>query len=196
MNDWQDDDRLLAALRDKDGAAFRWLFNTYSDRIYRLAAGLLESDVEADGVVQDTFLKFIEKIDRFEGRSSIGTWLYRVAYNLCQDRLRARRPLTAIEQESRDDGEMPLPAIFVDWTHTPELLLDEEELQEALRQAVEALPITLRSTFLMRDVEGLSTADCAAALEISDSACKVRLHRARLQLREALSGRLIDLPQL
>jgi RNA polymerase sigma-70 factor (ECF subfamily) len=72
---------MLAALRRRDPAAFSQLFESYSDRVYRLVIGLLENEEEAEGVVQDTFMRLFERLDQFEGRSKLSTWLYRVAYN-------------------------------------------------------------------------------------------------------------------
>ena len=101
---------LLSALRNRDADAFAILFETYSDRIYRLAVGLLEDESEAEGVVQDAFIRLFEKLDQFEGRSKLGTWLYRVAYNLCQDRLRKRRPVSSLAIDLDDDEAIPVPA--------------------------------------------------------------------------------------
>ena len=94
---------MVAALRRRDPAAFSQLFETYSDKVYRLAVGLLEDETEAEGVVQDTFMRLFEKLDQFEGRSKLSTWLYRVAYNLCQDRLRKRRPVSSLAMDVDND---------------------------------------------------------------------------------------------
>ncbi|MCA9930793.1 MAG: sigma-70 family RNA polymerase sigma factor, partial [Anaerolineales bacterium] len=76
------EETLLKRLRVRDPEAFRYLFETTSDKLYRVAVGLLRDEAEAEGVVQDTFLRLFEKLDQFEGRSKVSTWLYRVAYNL------------------------------------------------------------------------------------------------------------------
>ena len=119
---------MLAALRRRDPAAFSQLFETYSDRIYRLAVGLLENEIEAEGVVQDTFMRLFERLDQFEGRSKLGTWIYRVAYNLCQDRLRIQRPAYTLTMDVDDDETLPVPEIFVDWSQVPERYLTEAEI--------------------------------------------------------------------
>ncbi|MEJ2749891.1 MAG: sigma factor, partial [Anaerolineae bacterium] len=80
-----DENQLLTALRQRDPAAFTRLFDMYSDKVYRLAFGLLEDENEAEGVVQDAFMRLLERLDQCEGRSKLGTWLYRVAYNLSID---------------------------------------------------------------------------------------------------------------
>ncbi|GMQ78759.1 MAG: RNA polymerase sigma factor [Anaerolineae bacterium] len=178
---------LLSALRNRDADAFAILFETYSDRIYRLAVGLLEDETEAEGVVQDAFMRLFEKLEQFEGRSKLSTWLYRVAYNLCQDRLRKRRPVSSLAVDIDDDEAIPIPAIYVDWSQVPERYLSEAEITAELDRAIATLPPKLKAVFMLREIEGLSTKECAEVLEISESAAKVRLHRARLLLREQLA---------
>lgn len=182
---------LLAALRQKEARAFATLFETYSDKLFRLAAGLLDDDDEAEGVVQDTFLRLFEKLDRFEGRASLGTWLYRVAYNASIDRLRQRRPQQPLitEEDSAAEDDAPfMPSILTDWSHAPEALFASAEAQAELERGIAALPDSLRVAFLLREVEGVSTAAAAEIMGIKEGAVKVRLHRARLLLREQLSG--------
>jgi RNA polymerase sigma-70 factor (ECF subfamily) len=179
------------ALRAGDPAALGALFETYADRIYRLALGVLRNPNAAEDIVQETFLSAITHLDRFEGRSSLGTWLYRVAYNASIDRIRHRtdEPLPADEPD--DDPEtgaaIPLPKSIVNWATTPERWLTDREVAEELGRATAELPHSLRVVFLLRDMEGLSTEETAEALGLSEGATKVRLHRARLAMRERLS---------
>ncbi len=179
---------MLAALRLRDPVAFSQLFENYSDKVYRLAVGLLENEEAAEGVVQDTFIRLFERLDQFEGRSKLGTWLYRVAYNLCHDRLRKRRPMSSLSMEIDDDETLPVPTIFVDWSQVPERYLTEVEITAELDKAIATLPPKLKAVFMLREIEGLTTRECAEVLEISESATKVRLHRARLMLREELAA--------
>jgi RNA polymerase sigma-70 factor, ECF subfamily len=177
---------LVAALRRREPDAFETLFETYSDKAYRLAVSLLEDETEADCVVQDTFLRLLERLDQFEGRAQLSTWLYRVAYNLSIDRLRQRRPTVTMADEA-DDDMIPSPEVLVDWEHLPEDLLTESELAVELNTAIAALPEKFRVVFILREIEGLSTAETAVITQLSLSAVKVRLHRARLFLRERLA---------
>lgn len=179
-----DDVHLITRLKNRDSDAFAWTFETYSDRIYRLAVSLLEDEQAADGVVQDTFLALIESIDRFEGKSSIGTWLYRVAYNNAAGHLRKLRPQLSLDDDS--DG-LTMPTELVNWAEIPDDILQGHEALTYIEQAVEMLNPALRSVFLLRDIDELSTEACAHVLGISESAVKVRLHRARLALRETLA---------
>lgn len=180
---------LLTALRRGDADAFALLFETYSDKIYRLSVGLLENEAEAEGVVQDTFLRFFERLDQFEGRSKISTWLYRVAYNASVDQLRRHKPHLSMEFVDNDD--LPLPAVFADWSQWPERLLSEAEVTAELDKAISALPEKYRAIFILREIEGLSTQETAQVTDLSISAVKVRLHRARLILRERLTESLM-----
>ena len=148
----------------------------------------MENEDDAEDVVQEVFLRFFEKLDSFEGRSKIGTWLYRVAYNASIDRVRKLKSAQLKEVGVDSQDEIPMPQNFTDWPDTPPSSLDQQELQTQLDHAIQSLPETLRLTFLLRDVEELSTAETADILDISPGAVKVRLHRARLLMREALAG--------
>ncbi len=181
-----DDQHLIAALRQRDTDAFAALFNQYADKLYRVAFNILKNDADAECVVQDSFLKLIEKLDGFEERSSLGTWLYRVATNLSIDRIRKARPTASLADDFSDDAPI-MPAVFIDWAHTPEQWLSEDEKHRVLSAAISQLPPKLHTTFILREIEGLSTAETASVLNASTGAVKVQLHRARLQLREYLS---------
>ncbi len=181
----------IDALRAGDPAAVSALFETYADRIYRLALGVLGDPAAAEDVVQETFLSAITHLNRFEGRSSLGTWLYRVAYNASINGLRRRTDEPLPPDEPDDDAEtgaaLPLPKAIIDWAGMPERWQADREVSAEIERAIAALPQSLRVVFLLRDVEGLSTEETAEALGLSEGATKVRLHRARLAMRERLS---------
>ncbi len=166
------------------------IFDTHADRVYRLALGLLRDPSEAEDVLQQTFLAVLTHLDRFEGRSSLGTWLYRVAYNASMDRLRRHSELPLPEEDgaAAEDESLPLPKTLINWDFTPEEILMDGEARAALDDAIGRLPETFRVVFMLRDIEELSTADTAEVLGISQSLVKVRLHRARLALREHLAS--------
>jgi RNA polymerase sigma-70 factor (ECF subfamily) len=149
---------------------------------------LMGNEADAEDVLQETFLSAFKSIDRFEGRSSLSTWLYRIASNAALMRLRRNEPeqVSVDEPVERDDGEM-MPRQFFDFCCLPEEDLLREEAREQMKQAIDDLPPTLRSVFVLRDIEGLSTAETAEALDLSESAVKSRLMRARLKLRDELS---------
>jgi RNA polymerase sigma-70 factor (ECF subfamily) len=188
-----DESALLDGLRRCDPAAFAELFASYSDRVFRLAVRFLNDEAEAEEVVQDTFLAIFEKIDGFEGRSKLGTWIYRIAANFALMRLRARRPgNSSLDAEPDDRADPIMPAVLADWTSAPESLLSGAESLAEMERAIAALPDTLRTAFVLRDLEELSTEEAADVLGITPGALKVRLHRARLMLRERLSAYFSD----
>jgi RNA polymerase sigma-70 factor (ECF subfamily) len=180
-----EDQELLARLRLHEEAAFSELFETYAERIYRLAMGLLKRADDAEEVVQATFLSAFEALDRFEPQARISTWLYRIAYNHALMLIRRRHTLDPLPEENED--VLPLPLNLVDWSQLPDQQVLSEEAQEVLRAAIDELPVGLRAAFVLRDLDGLSTAECAHIQALTEAACKVRLHRARLRLREQVS---------
>jgi RNA polymerase sigma-70 factor (ECF subfamily) len=183
-----DDTELLARLKAGDQVAYAKLVEDNASAIYRLALRMMGNEADAEDVLQETFLSAFKSIDRFEGRSRLSTWLYRIASNAALMRLRRNEPeqVSVDEPVERDDGEM-MPRQFFDFCCLPEDDLLREEAREQMKQAIDDLPPTLRSVFVLRDIEGLSTAETAEALDLSESAVKSRLMRARLKLRDELS---------
>jgi len=182
---------LLEAFKsDEPSKALSELFEKYADSIYRLALGLLQDTQIAEDVVQETFLAAITHRHQFQGRSKIGTWLYRIAFNASRDRLRKRIEEPLPEEETSDDDTLhpvPMPKSIIAWEFSPEELLASREAKLEMQKAIQTLPASLQAVFLLRDIEELSTEETADALGLSQGAVKVRLHRARLTLRERLS---------
>jgi RNA polymerase sigma-70 factor (ECF subfamily) len=183
-----EDDIDLDALRAGDRAAFAQVVDLYADRLYNVALKLLGDPMEAEDAVQEAFISAYKAVDSFEGRSSLGTWLYRITYNAALMRLRKKRPDTvSIDKPVRlDDGDT-LPRQLYDWCCLPERDLMTGEALSHMEEAIALLSDTLRPVFVLRDIEGLSTAETGEVLDISSAAVKSRLHRARLFLREHLS---------
>lgn len=176
---------LLSGLKRHDPRAFEEFFEAHVDRVYRIAAGIVSNDADAQEAVQATFLSAFEAIERFEPHARLSTWLYRIAYNHALMLVRRRRPIEPLPDD--DEGVASMPTMLTDWSMLPEERLLSSEAQDALKGAIAELPPALRAAFVLRDVEGLSTAECSHVQGISDASCKVRLHRARLALRELLS---------
>lgn len=180
----------LSALRDGDQAEFAKVVEAYSGYIYRLGLKMLQNPQDAEDILQETFIKAYKALPKFDGRSKVSTWLYRIATNEALMFLRRKRPDTISmevpqEEESQEDAR---PIEIVDWCCLPEGELMSVEARKYLDESVEVLPERLRMTFILRDIEGLSTKEVAEVLDISQTAVKTRLHRARLQLRESLSA--------
>lgn len=188
-NQEQKDAFSLGALRAGDRLEFARLVETYYEMIYRLALKMLNNAQDAEDILQETFTKAYRHINTFDGRSQLSTWLYRIATNEALMFLRRKR-LETISIESPDDGADPegAPLQIVDWGVLPEEELMSAEAQVYLNQAIENLSASLRAAFVLRDIEGLSTREAAEVLELSETALKTRLSRARLHLREELSA--------
>jgi RNA polymerase sigma-70 factor (ECF subfamily) len=150
---------------------------------------MLNNPQDAEDVLQETFLKAFRSLGRFDGRAKPSTWLYRIATNEALMLLRKRRAQeVSIEEPVDASGGEQEPLQIVDWCCLPEEELMSAEARTALDQAIETLPHSLRVVFLLRDIEGLSTRETADVLELSETAVKTRLSRARLHLREELSA--------
>jgi len=180
----------LEALQNGDQAEFARVVEAYSGYIYRLGMKMLQNPQDAEDILQETFIKAFHAFPRFDGRSKVSTWLYRIAANEALMFLRKKRPDTVsmetrYQDESEDDPE---PLQIIDWCCLPEEELMSDEVRRHLDESIEQLPESSKIVFILRDIEGLSTQETAEALEISEMAVKTRLHRARLQLRELLTA--------
>lgn len=183
------DAELVERLKAGDQAAYAQLVEAHAGRVYRLALRMMGNEADAEDVLQETFLSAFRSIDRFESRSSLSTWLYRIASNAALMRLRRKEPekVSVDEPVELDDGET-IPRQLFDFCCLPEEDLMREEARAEMARAIDELPATLRSVFVLRDIEGLSTEETAQALDLSISAVKSRLMRARLKLRERLGA--------
>lgn len=179
----------LEALKAGDRAQFARLVDLYSNRVYHLALKVLGDPQDAEDVLQETFIKALRSIRQFEGRSSIATWLYRIAVNEALMLVRKRRGevVSLDDQDEGGEDSFEEPRQITDWCCLPEADLLSAEARSHLDEAVSRLPRSLQVVFLLRDVEGLSIKETAEALNLSEMSVKTRLFRARMKLREDLS---------
>jgi RNA polymerase sigma-70 factor, ECF subfamily len=183
-----DEQALLQRARAGDEDAFEQIVVMHSERVYgALRRFGLDAD-EAGDVAQEVFLRAWRSLDRFEGRAQLSTWLYRIAFNEAQRRL-ARRP--AVDSAGGEDALRTLPGAIGD---RPESRLADRELEEMLRMALRELPEEWRAAVVLRDLEGLSTAEAAQIAGLGEAAFKSRLHRGRMRLRELLAPYLDSEP--
>ncbi len=188
-----DELKLIRALQQGDRTACSDLVERYAGQVYGVALRLTRHPNEAEEVLQETFIAACRGVEDFQARSSLGTWLYRIATNNGLMRLRRKQPdVVSVEDLEADGFENLEPGGLSPWPIEPEEDVLDEELRQQMAQAVEALPDTLRVAFVLRDLEGLSTEEAAEALDITPGAVKVRLHRARLALRAALSEYFLE----
>jgi RNA polymerase sigma-70 factor (ECF subfamily) len=185
----QSEDFDLDALRSGDRAEFARLVETYYEMIYRLAIKMVNDAQDAEDMLQETFIKAYRHLQGFDGRSSLSTWLYRIATNEALMFLRRdkRIQLSIDETDDTDEAEFE-PLQIVDWCCLPEEELMSLEALAQLDHAITSLPPNLRVVFILRDIQGLSTREVSEVLNLGESAVKTRLSRARLRLREDLTG--------
>lgn len=188
MNQTDPKEFSLDLLKSGDKAEFARLVEAYYTPIYRLGLKMLGDSADAEDVLQNTFLKALQHLPNFEGRSSLSTWLYRIAANEALMMLRKRRPTVVVDENADDSEDDYTPTQFTDWCCLPEDEFITDESKGQLDIAIQRLPETLKVVFLLRDIEGLSIRETSEALGLSETAVKTRLLRARLHLRESLSG--------
>jgi len=165
----------------------------YSPRVYRLGMKILNNEQDAEDVLQETFMKAMRGLAAFEGRSSLSTWLYRIATNEALMLLRKRHPeMISIDAPSEEDEEDGDTLEIVDWSHQPESELLEKETRQRIDTAASHLPLGLREVFMLRELEGLSVKDTAEVLDVSESVVKTRLLRARMRLRKELTRYFVE----
>ncbi len=180
---------LVARLRAGSDAAYEELVRAQGARLLAVARRLLRSEEDARDAVQDAFISAFRAIDRFEGGSRLSTWLHRIVVNAALMKLRSqqRKPETSIEDllpRFLEDGHFAEPP--AEWQQSADQALERRETRELVRQAIDGLPANYRTVLLLRDIEGLDTAETAEALGVTANAVKIRLHRARQALREQL----------
>lgn len=188
---------LVERLRRGDPVALEDLMERYAQRVFRVARGITRTDADAEEVVQDVFLTLARKIDSFEGRAALGTWIYRVTTNAALLKRRGKRAQLEVSLEEhlptfKEDGhrEGDRSFLLADWSQTPEAELLDGEARAVLSRAIEQLPESYRAVLVLREVEELSNEETAQILGESVSSVKSRLHRARMALREQLTRHL------
>jgi RNA polymerase sigma-70 factor (ECF subfamily) len=178
----------IEALRQGDRLAFTEMVEAYSPQIYRLGLRMLGNQQEAEDVLQETFLNAFRALPEFEGRSSLSTWLFRIAANQALMKLRRKTPdFVSVDEPLGAEPGNEFPRQLEDWCCLPEEDFMTAEAQAQLDRAIYKLSPALRAVFVMRDLQGMSITETSEVLDISESAVKTRLLRARLQLRESLS---------
>jgi RNA polymerase sigma-70 factor (ECF subfamily) len=185
---YDNEEQLLEALRSGEPDACTCLVKRFAPLIYKHALRMLNDPDEAEGILQQTFIKACEKITTFEGRSGLGTWLYRIATNEALMKLRQQKSnRVQIDKVVETMHSEDVPQNMQNWSRAPSDAALDTELREQLETALTHLPEGLRLVFVLREMQGMNTEETARTLGLSESAVKVRLHRARLRLRELLA---------
>ena len=189
--------RLVDRLRGGDATALEGLMREYASRVYRLAFGITRNQGDAEEVVQDVFLTLATKSAMFEGRSAVGSWIYRITTNAALNKRRGKRHevetsleehLPAFMADGHREGDRSF--LLADWSQNPERELLSGEARRTLERALDALPDRYRAVLVLREVEELANEEVAELLGESIGSVKSRLHRARQALREQLTRTL------
>jgi RNA polymerase sigma-70 factor (ECF subfamily) len=182
-----DDLDLVHACKNGDVAAFEQLVKRYVHKLLRIAHNVTHNKEDSQDAVQETFLKAYQNLGQFREDSKFSTWLIRITLNQSLMKLRKQRTIREVLlDEDVQSGDMFLTEV-TDWAPNPEQLYSASELRKILIKALKELRPALRAAFVLRDIEGLSTDQTAEVLNVSQSAVKARLWRARLRLREHLT---------
>ncbi len=171
---------VVRRVRGGDTALFEVLMRRHDQRVYRTARSILRDEAEVEDAMQQAWLQAYLHLGEFEGAAAFSTWLVRITANEALQRLRKRTRLAPVADQ---EGEESMD----ERSQNPEEHAASREAARILERAVDRLPDHYRTVFMLREVEGLSTAETAAALDIGEEAAKVRLHRARALLRTSLS---------
>ncbi|OLB63019.1 MAG: hypothetical protein AUI11_03195 [Acidobacteria bacterium 13_2_20CM_2_66_4] len=175
------DAEIVERVRAGETALFEILMRRHNQRIYRAARAVIKDEADTEDVMQQAYINAFTHLSQFQDRSQFSTWLTRITVHEALARRRKWKP-----EETSEDVMETLTSPQPD----PERQAYAAELRRVLEAAVDSLPETYRLVFMLRDIEGLSTSETAAGLELSDEAVKTRLHRARAMVRSAITERV------
>jgi RNA polymerase sigma-70 factor, ECF subfamily len=180
------DEELVRRSRQDDQDAFAALVDRYQDKIYNLAYRMTGNREEAEDVAQETFLHTYRALDTFRLEERFSPWIYKIASNLCLDRLRKQRhPVVSLDEPVGPDGDMPQQV--ADWSNSPDRVYETTEIREDTQEAISSLPPKYKMVVVLRHVQDLSYDEIANILGIPQGTVKTRLFRAREILRRKLS---------
>jgi len=181
------DEEIVERVKAGDTALYEIVMRRYNQRLYRVARAILRDDAEAEDVMQDAYVRAFEHLHQFAGRAPFSAWLTRIAVHEALGRLRLRRRNSPLD-DPEHEGELDMN--MVETSPDPEQSASRAELGHLLEEAVLGLPERYRAVVMLRDVEDLSTAETAAALDLTEHNVKVRLHRGRAMARGWLFARV------
>lgn len=180
---------LIAFARRGDRDAFYELVRPYERMVYATAISVLKNSADAEEIAQEAFLKAFVGLKSFRAEAKFSTWLLQICYNEARMRLRKARAhlYDSLDDLSENSDGTFWPKDFADWQPIPSELLEEKEIREAVQDAINSLSPAHREVLVLRDIQHLSVKETTTILGISEMNVKTRLHRARLQLRDALA---------
>ena len=181
------DEQVIARVLGGEAALFEILMRRHNQRLYRATRGILRNDAEAEDAVQQAWLSAYQHLDQFSGQSRFATWLTQIAINVALGL--ARQSVRRAEVDLSNEGSS-MPTRLDSRAPSPEQVASGRELASLVERAIDALPESHRVVFMLREVQQLSTAETAECLSLSEENVKVRLHRAKALLREAVVSRV------
>jgi RNA polymerase sigma-70 factor (ECF subfamily) len=186
------DVEIVGRIRRGDRALFEILMRRHNQRVYRVVRAVVKDEADVEDVMQQAYINAFTHLHQFEERSQFSTWLIRIALHEAFGRRRKMRgPDSMVRiQVDLDDGRGGLMEMLASRQADPERQAYAQELRRALEGAVDTLPESYRTVFMLRDIEGLSTSETGESLGLGDEAVKTRLHRARAMVRRAVSARI------
>jgi RNA polymerase sigma-70 factor, ECF subfamily len=180
------DEELVRRITAGETALFEQVMRRHNRKMFRAVRSILRDSAEVEDVIQQAYLSAYTHLGSFAGNAKLSTWLLRIAVNEALGRLRRarRQHLVELRPDDGEEGAMSKSTTGM----TPEQACSDRELASIIESAVDALPDRYRSVFMFRQIEGLSTAETAAVLEITPDVVKTRLHRARSLLHGRLAA--------
>nr|WP_275984042.1 RNA polymerase sigma factor SigW [Paenibacillus hamazuiensis] len=180
------DTRLAKLARNGDRGAFAQLVDLYQDKIYHLAYRMMGNAQEAEDVVQETFLRVYSNLERYDETQKFSTWIYRIATNLCIDRLRKRRTTYSLDAEMPEGEGSDWYSLMPSNEDTPEKQVIVSETQQQIRESIDTLPEKYKSIVILRYLQDMSLQEISEVLTMPITTIKTRLHRGREFLRKKL----------
>lgn len=186
-----DQQELIRRILDGERSLFHELVRPYEKLVYVMVHSMLRNEADAEDATQDAFLKALQNLHQLQDPARFKSWLVQIARNEARLKMRSQRGLVveSMEEGERptEDGESPMPRDFADWREIPSETLERKEIRFAIDRSLEEIPAIYRDALVLRDIEQLEIDEAAAILKISENALKVRVHRARLMMREKLA---------
>lgn len=182
--------RLARRALKGDQQAFAEIVALYQDKLYLMAFRMLGNRQEAEDVTQEAFLRVYRNLDRYDEGLKFSTWIYRIATNLCIDRLRKRKATYSLDAESVDHEGLDGYAVIPSDDRTPESEMLLTETQRIVREAIETLPAKYKSVMVLRYLHDLSLQEIGEVLDMPVTTVKTRVHRGREFLRKKLERKL------
>ncbi|MBQ8299990.1 MAG: sigma-70 family RNA polymerase sigma factor [Clostridia bacterium] len=179
------DEELVKKVKNGDVDAFEQIITKYEKKIFGLIYNMLRNENEVEDVAQEVFIKVYKNLDKFHGDSSLYTWIYKIATNLCLDQIKKRKEVIYIDEKLQlDDGEVDfqLPSD----EKLQDEIYEQKELKQKLEKCIDKLPERQKTMIVLRDIKGLSYDEIAEILDLKLGTVKSQINRARLKLKELL----------